>query len=139
MQQPLLVLLYEYRADQAANAGLVGEDADHVRALSDFLVEPLQRMGRMDFEPVGGGEVQRGQPVGFGLIHQFGGLWEAGPNLIGHLPPSGLGAFRVGLDEVTYRPTTPLQERTIRALMTTVDGIAREFTPVLEKLRPHPL
>ena len=44
-QLPFIVLLKQYRADQPNDRGLIGEDADHIGAPLDLLVEPLERIG----------------------------------------------------------------------------------------------
>jgi hypothetical protein len=49
---PLVVGLDQDGAGQAEQGGGVGEDADDVGAAFDFLVEPLERVGRPDLLPV---------------------------------------------------------------------------------------
>jgi hypothetical protein len=44
--QPILVRLHGECADQTQTAGGVGEDPHHMRATFDFLVQPLQHVGR---------------------------------------------------------------------------------------------
>ena len=56
-------------------------------------------VGGMDFQPVRRRELQMGQHLRLSLIHQGGGFGKARAELIGDLPPSNLGAGRVGLDE----------------------------------------
>ncbi len=48
---PCVVLLGQDRADQAVEGGAVGEDADHVGATPDLLVQPLLRIVRPDLPP----------------------------------------------------------------------------------------
>ena len=64
LQLPLVVLLEQYRADQPSDRGFVGEDADDVGAALDFLVEPLERVGAVQFAAVQLGEVEIGQHLG---------------------------------------------------------------------------
>jgi len=52
LQLPLVVLLQEHGADEADGAGLVGEDADDGAAPLDLLVEPFERVGRVQLGPV---------------------------------------------------------------------------------------
>lgn len=65
----------------------------------DLLVQPLQGVGGMDVQPVHSRELPMGRHVGLGLVYQFGGFGKARAELIGDLPPSNLGAGRIGLDE----------------------------------------
>ena len=68
------------------------------RRLTSLFSRP--RVGGMDFQPVRRREeLQMGQHLRLGLIHQGGGFGKARAELIGDLPPSNLGAGRVGLDE----------------------------------------
>src|SRR5271165_1817771 len=45
LEQPLVVLLEQHGADQAGDAGLIGEDADDVGSPLDLLVETFERIG----------------------------------------------------------------------------------------------
>ena len=74
LELPLLVLLHEHGANQAANTGLVGKDPDDVGSPLHFLVESLQGVGGVQLHPVGRREVQVGQNVGFRVVHQRGRL-----------------------------------------------------------------
>ena len=47
--RPFVVLFQHKRANEANDGGLIGEDPDHIGAALDFLVEPFQRVGGMDF------------------------------------------------------------------------------------------
>lgn len=99
LQLPFLVLFHQHGHDQPANTGLVGEDADHVGPLFNFLVELLQGVGGVDFHPIHRGKLQMGQDISLGLIHQVGGFREARPELIGRLAPGGLSTLGIGLEE----------------------------------------
>src|SRR5947199_3110089 len=57
LQLPFVVLLEQHRADQPDDRGLVGEDADDVGAAFDFLVEPFERVGAVQFTAVRLGKV----------------------------------------------------------------------------------
>ena len=73
----MLVLLQQYRAHQAGDRRVVGEDADDPGAEFDFLVDPLEQVGAPDLAPVVLGEVAERQHVLLGLVHQCSGLGEA--------------------------------------------------------------
>jgi len=49
---PFIVLLEQDGADQAGDGVLIGEDADDLGAPLDLAVEPFQRIGAVDFQPV---------------------------------------------------------------------------------------
>ena len=49
---PFLLLLQQLAALQPHDRRIVGEDADHVGAAFDLLVEPLERVGAPDLAPV---------------------------------------------------------------------------------------
>lgn len=84
---PLMVLLTEDGADQADDDLFVGEDADHVGASLDQLVDVYERFGGVDFAPVILREGHEREDVGFSFFHQFGEPWEArvDQNLCGEL------------------------------------------------------
>jgi hypothetical protein len=44
LELPLVIGLHEHRSDQARDALLVGEDADHVGPALDLLVQSLERI-----------------------------------------------------------------------------------------------
>ena len=52
LELPFLRLLQQLADHQAGDRSVVGEDADHVRAPFDLLVEPLERVGAPDLAPV---------------------------------------------------------------------------------------
>ena len=81
---PFVVLLGEDAADQAHHRGGVREDADHVGAALDLLVQPLERVVRPDLTPVPGGKRQIRQHVGFGVIQQLRQSRKAGSEAVGH-------------------------------------------------------
>src|SRR6266850_8450049 len=49
LQLPFIVLLEQYRANQPNDGGFIGEDADDVGAPLDLFVEPLERVGAVQF------------------------------------------------------------------------------------------
>lgn len=61
---------------------LVGEDADDGGAAFDLAVQPLDRVGRAQFGPMGYREAHIGQHAGFALVHQGGELGECWPELV---------------------------------------------------------
>jgi hypothetical protein len=71
LQLPFLLLLQQLAAHQAADRGVVREDADHVGASHDLLVEPLQRVGAPDLAPVRLGAVEERQHVVAGGFHHW--------------------------------------------------------------------
>lgn len=52
LQAPLVALLEQHGADQARDGAVIGEDAHHVGAALDLGIEPLERVGRVDLQPV---------------------------------------------------------------------------------------
>src|SRR5881227_1497867 len=52
LQLPFIVLLEQYRADQPDDRGLIGEDTDDIGAPLDLFVEPLERVGAVQFAAV---------------------------------------------------------------------------------------
>ena len=59
LDRPFVVLLEQDGADEAADGGLVGEDADDIGATFDFAVEPLDGVGGVDFGAVFLGEAHK--------------------------------------------------------------------------------
>src|SRR5205085_5800323 len=68
LQQPLIFLLEEDGTDQPGDAGLVREDADHVSPSFDLLVQPLQRVCRMELGAVLSREGHIGEDVVLALV-----------------------------------------------------------------------
>lgn len=62
-KQPLVVLLDQERSDQTDCRGVVGEDADDVRATGDLLVDALDVVGGAQLRPVGLREAVEGEEV----------------------------------------------------------------------------
>jgi len=60
----LAALLEQDGAEEADDAGLVGEAADHVGPTLDLLVEALERVGAVQLGAVPGREGRAGQDVG---------------------------------------------------------------------------
>ena len=76
LQVPFLLLLQQLASHQPCDRGVVGEDADHVGAALDLLVEALERVGAPDLAPVLLGEVQERQHIVTGGLHHRHGGWE---------------------------------------------------------------
>ena len=66
----------ELVADQAGDRGVVREDADHVGAALDLLVEPLERFGAPDLAPVLLRKVKERQHVVASCLHHRHGGGE---------------------------------------------------------------
>src|SRR6478735_6699394 len=62
---PFVAEVVEDGADEADDAGLVGEDADDPGSSFDLSVDPLQRVGGPDLRPVAAGEGGEGEDFGF--------------------------------------------------------------------------
>jgi hypothetical protein len=88
-QLPFLLLLQELASHQPGDRGVVGEDADHVRAAFDVLVEALKRVGAPDLAPVLLGEVQERQYVVSGGLHHMDGGGELLAQHLGDPLPVG--------------------------------------------------
>ena len=65
---PFVVLLSQNGANEAAHGRLVREDAHHIGASPDLLIETLLWVVGPDLLPVGEWEVGEGQGVGSGLV-----------------------------------------------------------------------
>ena len=65
---------------------LVGEDADNVGAAFDLLVQPLDRIGRMELRPVLAGEVHVRQHVCLAVVDESAELGPFLPQLVGDVP-----------------------------------------------------
>ena len=68
LQLLLVVLLEQYRTDQADDRGFIGEDADDIGAAFDLFVEPLKWVGAVQFAAVRLGEIQIGPADYFKVI-----------------------------------------------------------------------
>jgi hypothetical protein len=97
LQLPFVVLLEQHCADQPDDRGLVGEDADDVGAAFDFLVEPLNRVGAVQFAAVRLGKVEIGQHFGLAVVDECGELRPFLAELVGQMPQhrAGLGPVRL--------------------------------------------
>ena len=78
---------------------LVREDADDIGSALDLLIQPLQRIRRMQLGSMLRGEGHVGEHVMLGLVHQPAEFLEPGPQLIGDVPPDLARRLAVGLDE----------------------------------------
>ncbi len=105
---PLVVLFEHQGADQACDGGFVGEDADRVGAPLDLLVEPFQRIGGMDLEPVRLWERLVGEHVVLGALHQLGEPGMAWPE----------GFDRLETDEENIAETSFPAYRRVRTTIT---------------------
>ncbi len=81
---------------------LVGEDADDVGATLHLLVQPFDRVGRMELRPMRLGKRHEGDDVDFGLVHHGRQFRDALAQLIGDLSPGLRCGGMVGLHE--HRP-----------------------------------
>ena len=99
LKLPLIVLLHEDGADEANDAGFVGEDADDVGAALNLFVEALERIGAVQLGPVLSREGQVGEDIVFALVHQRRQLGPAGTELIGDLSPGGACRGLIRLQE----------------------------------------
>jgi hypothetical protein len=94
---PFIVGLDQDRAGQPQHRGVIGEDADHVRATLDLLVDPLQRVRAPDLDPVRSREGREGGQVLTGIGQhgrhgrELGG--EHGGNLVDLVDDLGAGGL----------------------------------------------
>ena len=86
-------------ADEPHDRVLVREDPDDVGSALDLLIQPLQRIRRMQLGSMLRGEGHVGEHVMLGLVHQPAEFLEPGPQLIGDVPPDLARRLAVGLDE----------------------------------------
>ncbi len=99
MELVFVILLEQDGADEADDAVLVREDADHIGAALHFLVQAFQRIGAVELDPVLLGEGHVGEHVVLGIVHASAELWPAGAQLISDLPPDLRRSGMVGLKE----------------------------------------
>jgi hypothetical protein len=71
----LVVGLDREHRDQSDQRGVVGEDADDVRAAADLAFEPLKRVRRSQLGPVLEWEGIEGEDVFLGFFEHRGDLW----------------------------------------------------------------
>ncbi len=76
LQLPLLLLLQQLATHQPGDRVVVGEDADHVGAAFDLVVEPLEWVGIPDLAQVLLREVQERQNVVSSGLHDGHGVGE---------------------------------------------------------------
>ena len=76
LQLPFLLLLPQLATYQPHDRSVVGEDADHVGASFDLLIEALEGVGAPHLAPVLLGKVEEGQHVVSGGVHHGHGCWE---------------------------------------------------------------
>jgi hypothetical protein len=79
--------------DRSLNALTIREDADTVRAPPDFLVEPFERVGRVDLGPVLLREGRLGEHIFLAGIHQLGDAGEAFAKIVGNAAPLRASRF----------------------------------------------
>jgi hypothetical protein len=98
--EPLVVLLEAEHADEPDQRAVVGEDADHVGAPADLLVEALERVRAAELRPVRRRERVEGEDVLLGLLEQGGHLGQLAVEVGDRLrePVAGLLA-RDGLED----------------------------------------
>ena len=98
LQLPFLLLLQQLAAHQPHDRSVIGEDADHVGAAFDLLIQPLKRVGAPDLAPVLLGEVQEVQHVVAGGVHHGHCCWERLAKHLGDALPVDTHLIR-GLDQ----------------------------------------
>ena len=113
LDDPFIVLLEQERPDQSCHRGLVGEYADHIAAALNLAVEPFERIGAVQLDPVLCGETHVGQHVRLGVVHQGRQLGHARAQLVGDMAPLlarglgvvlGEGGADPGRDDAALRP-----------------------------------
>ena len=100
---PLVVDVEEDGTAEADDRRFVGKDAHNTTPTLQFLVEPLERIGRPDLAPVLGGEGGEGQYFLLRFPHQSRALCE--PVLQGgcHLVPLGVHVGARHLSETVLK------------------------------------
>ena len=78
---------------------LVGKDADHIGAPLDLTVQPLPRVGAVDFSAMLLGECRKGKDIGLGVVHQSGEFGHTRAQLIGDCAPLRAGSIGIVLGE----------------------------------------
>ena len=91
---PFVVLLSQDGANEASHGRPVREDAHHIGASPDLLVETLLWVVGPELLPVGEWEAGEGQDVGSRFVQQRGDLGEPIVELRGH--PVELGVYLIG-------------------------------------------
>jgi hypothetical protein len=71
-------VLHESGADEPHDGLLFGEDADDIGSALDLLIQPLQRIRRMQLGSMLCGEGHVGEHVMLGLVHQPAEFLERG-------------------------------------------------------------
>ncbi len=95
---PTVIGFEQHGADEADDGGFRGKDADHIGTPLHFLVQPLQRVHRVQLGPVRGWEGHVGQGVLLALVHEQAhrlyqvigvpGRDTADPRLLDERPPA---------------------------------------------------
>ena len=93
---PLVVLIGEHGTDESDCGGVVGEDADHVGAAFDLLVQPFERVVRPDLAPVFCRERREREHVGAGVAHRGGGFRESFVEGVDDFVPTFADFVRIG-------------------------------------------
>jgi hypothetical protein len=99
LQLPFFLLLQQLTAHQPHDRRIVGEDADHVGAAFDFLVQPFERVGAPHLAPVLLREVQERQHVVACSLHHRHGVRELLAQHLGDPLPVGAHLLRCLNDE----------------------------------------
>lgn len=94
LQLPFLLLLQQLAAHQPHDRSVVGEDADHVGAAFDLLIEPLERVGAPHLAPVLLREAQECQYLVTGGLHHRHGRRELLAEHLGDPLPVGAHLIR---------------------------------------------
>ena len=82
-----VVLFEQDRADQADDCLVVAEDTDDLGAALDLAVDPFDRVGRVQLDPMHPGEGNVCEDIGLGLVHDSGELGHLGADLVGDGAP----------------------------------------------------
>ena len=91
-------MLHENGADEPHDGFLIREDADDVGSALDLLIQPLQRIRRMQLRSMLRGEGHVGEHVMLGPSINLPSFSNR-PQLIGDVPPDLARRLAVGLDE----------------------------------------
>ena len=92
-------MLQQDGPDEPDDGLLVGENADHVRSPLHLFVQPFQRIGAVQLDPVLCREGHVGQHVVLGFVHEAGEFWPFAAKLVSDMPPGLTGAGCVWLQK----------------------------------------
>ena len=97
---PFIVLLGQYRTDQAGDGIAVGEDPHHIGAAADLFVQPLVGVIRPDLGPHVPRERGERQDLGPGAIEVIMDCWQLGLDVVQQTVELGVdtGCIRLVID-----------------------------------------